>query len=107
VVVELETVVAIDVAAILGVKIAENRSELVWMNSGSEVGNHPSAKSANAVKTLIVQDSRHGRPPVWGVCVTLLRFLEECKPEMSGLFKFLNKPDYFSIFKNRKDNNIK
>jgi hypothetical protein len=86
VVVELEAVVAIYVAAILSVKIAENWPELVWMNSGGEVGNHPASKSPNAVKTLIVQDSRHGRPPVWEIEVTLLRFFEECKPEMSVLF---------------------
>jgi hypothetical protein len=54
VVVELETVMTIYVAAILGVKIAENWPERVRMNSGSEVGDHPAAKSPNAVKTLIV-----------------------------------------------------
>jgi hypothetical protein len=83
VVVELETVVAVYVAAILGVKIAKNWPELVRMNSGSEVGDHPAAKSPNAVKTLIVQGSEHGRPPVWEIGVNLCRFFEECKTRMS------------------------
>jgi hypothetical protein len=83
VVVELETVVAVYVAAILGVKIAKNWPELVRMNSGSEVGDHPAVKSPNAVKTLIVQGSEHGRPPVWEIGVNLCRFFEECKTRIS------------------------
>ena len=83
-VVELETIVAIYVAAILGVKIAENWPERVRMNSGSEVGDHPATKSPNAVKTLIVQSSEHGWPPVWEIGVNLLHFSEECKTEMFG-----------------------
>jgi hypothetical protein len=82
VVVELEAVVAIYVAAILSVKIAENWPELVWTNSGGEVGNHPASKSSNAVKALIVQDSRHGRPPVWEIDITLFRLFEECKRDV-------------------------
>jgi hypothetical protein len=62
VVVELETVMAIYVAAILGVKIAEDWSELVRMNSGSEVGDHPAPKGPDAVKALVV-DGKHGFPP--------------------------------------------
>jgi hypothetical protein len=64
VVVELETVMAIDVAAILGVKIAEDRPERVRMNSGSDVGNHPPAKSSNTVKALIAQSGKHSFPPI-------------------------------------------
>jgi hypothetical protein len=90
VVVELETVVAIYVAAILGVKIAENWPERARMNSGSEVGDHPATKSPNAIKTLIV-GSKHGWPPVWEIGVNLFRFFEECKTEMSVLLIYLNK----------------
>jgi hypothetical protein len=86
VVVELETIVAIYIAAILGVKIAENWPERVRMYSGSEVGDHPAAKCPNAVKTLIVQGSGHGWPPVWEIGVNLLRFYEEGKTWMSFLF---------------------
>jgi hypothetical protein len=60
------------------------------MNSGSEVGDHPAAKSPNAVRTLIVQGSDHGSPPVWEIGVNLLRFFEECKTMMSFLFIYLN-----------------
>jgi hypothetical protein len=48
------------------------------MNSGSEVGDHPAAKSPNAIKTLIV-GSEHGWPPVWEIGINLFRFFEECK----------------------------
>jgi hypothetical protein len=99
VVVELETVVAIYVAAILGVKIAKNWPELVRMNSGSEVGDHPAAKSPNAVKTLIVQGSEHGWPPVWEIEVSLLRFFEECKTRMIYcVFRKREALFYFAVF---------
>jgi hypothetical protein len=75
VVVELETIVAINIAAILGVKITEDRPERVRLNSGSEVGDHPAAKSPNAIKTLIVR-SEHGWVPVWEAKINLFRFSE-------------------------------
>jgi len=63
VVVELETVVAIDVALILGIEIADDWPELVWMNSRSEVGDHPAPKGPNAIKALIVHGIKHNFPP--------------------------------------------
>jgi hypothetical protein len=99
VVVELETVVAIYVAAILGVKIAKNWPELVRMYTGSEVGDHPAANSPNAVKTLIGQSSEHGWPPVWEIEISLLRFFEECKTRMIYcVFRKREALFYFAVF---------
>jgi hypothetical protein len=81
VVIELETIVAIYIAAILGVKITENWPERVRLNPGSEVGDHPAAKSANAIKTLVA-GSEHDRPPVWEIGINLFRFFEKCKTEI-------------------------
>jgi len=63
VVVKLKAIVAIDVAAIFGVKVAEDRPERVWMDSGSEVGDYPAAQSPKAVKALVVQAREHNLPP--------------------------------------------
>jgi hypothetical protein len=81
VVIELETIVAIYIAAILGVKITENWPESIRLNPGSEVGDHPAAKSANAIKTLVA-GSEHGWPPEWEIGINLFRFFEKCKTEM-------------------------
>jgi hypothetical protein len=81
VVVELETVVAVYIAAVLGIKITENWPERVRLNSGSEIGDHPAAKSPNAVKTLVA-GSEHGWPPEWEIGINLFRFFKKCKAEM-------------------------
>jgi len=63
VIVKLKAIVAIDVAAIFGVKVAEDRPERVWMDSGSEVRDYPAAQSPKAVKALVVQAREHNLPP--------------------------------------------
>jgi len=88
VVVELETIVAIDIAAILGIKIAEDWSELIRMNPGSKVGDDPAAKSANAVKTLILQGSEHGFPPGSALAGRIARDLRQLAPDAGKYWRF-------------------
>jgi hypothetical protein len=60
----LVTVVAVNVAAILGVEIADDWPELIGMNSRSDIGNHPALKGSNTIKVFIAHSIKHNFPPM-------------------------------------------